>query len=73
MARTLCGHWSLLKICKSRVVFGSSAPEYFPAIEIDTLSDVFTDWEESKGISVLEILKAINDINVSLTLVKSLQ
>ncbi|MFC1607161.1 amidohydrolase family protein [Candidatus Latescibacterota bacterium] len=34
--------WKVRK-CLHRVVFGSSAPEYIPSIEIETLCDVVTD------------------------------
>jgi uncharacterized protein len=34
----------------SRVVFGSGAPEYIPAVEIEILADVFTSAEEREGI-----------------------
>jgi predicted TIM-barrel fold metal-dependent hydrolase len=33
-----------------RIVFGSSAPEYIPAIEIETLFDVFTTPEEREAV-----------------------
>jgi len=35
------GLWAV-RNCWNRVVFGSSAPEYIPEIEIETLRDVFT-------------------------------
>lgn len=46
------GNFNFFKIrnLTSRVVFGSSAPEYIPAIEIETLCDVFTTPAEQKAI-----------------------
>ena len=35
---------------QTRVVFGSSAPEYIPEIEIETLCDIFTEKEEQEAI-----------------------
>lgn len=43
------GLWKV-RDCASRVIFGSSAPEYIPAIEIETLCDVFTGTEEQDAI-----------------------
>ena len=34
----------------SRIVFGSGAPEYIPAIEIETLCDIFTERDEQEAI-----------------------
>jgi len=34
-------HWEISGVA-DRVVFGSSAPEYIPAVELETLRDVFT-------------------------------
>ena len=46
------GNYNFFKIkgLYARIVFGSSAPEYIPAIEIDTLCDVFTDPAEQEAI-----------------------
>ena len=43
------GLWKI-KGLRSRVVFGSSAPEYIPAIEIETLCDVFTEQKERESV-----------------------
>ncbi len=43
------GLWQV-RGCTGRVLFGSSAPEYIPAIEIETLSDVFTDTADRESI-----------------------
>ena len=43
------GLWKV-RNCVSRVVFGSSAPEYIPSIEIETLCDVFTERTEQEAI-----------------------
>ncbi len=43
------GLWKV-KDCVSRVVFGSSAPEYIPAIEIETLCDMITEAEDQEAI-----------------------
>lgn len=46
------GNFNFFKIrnLTSRVVFGSSAPEYIPAIEIKTLCDVFTTPAEQEAV-----------------------
>jgi hypothetical protein len=46
------GNFNFFKIkgLFQHIVFGSSAPEYIPAIEIETLCDVFTDPSEQKAI-----------------------
>ncbi len=43
------GLWKV-RGCGGRVVFGSSAPEYIPGIEIETLGDVFTSDDERERI-----------------------
>ena len=43
------GLWKV-RDCARRVIFGSSAPEYIPAIEIETLCDVFTESDEQEAI-----------------------
>ena len=43
------GLWQV-KNYQSRVVFGSSAPEYIPAIEIENLCDVFTNGDDREAI-----------------------
>ncbi len=43
------GLWQT-KGCVSRLVFGSSTPEYIPAIEIETLCDVFTEENDRQSI-----------------------
>ena len=43
------GLWQV-RNCWSKAVFGSSAPEYIPEIEIETLCDVFTAPEEREAI-----------------------
>ncbi|MDP6775875.1 MAG: amidohydrolase family protein [Candidatus Latescibacteria bacterium] len=43
------GLWQV-KDCVSRVVFGSSVPEYIPAIEIQTLCDIFTESRDRQAI-----------------------
>jgi uncharacterized protein len=43
------GLWKV-KDCLSRMVFGSSAPEYIPATERDTLCDVFTEDEDQRAV-----------------------
>jgi len=43
------GFWKVKK-CLSRVVFGSSAPEYIPEIEIETLCDVLTEGKEREAV-----------------------
>lgn len=42
-------HWQISGVV-DRVVFGSSAPEYIPQIELETLRDIFTDPAELKRI-----------------------
>jgi predicted TIM-barrel fold metal-dependent hydrolase len=39
-----------VKGCIGRVVFGSSAPEYIPAIEMETLCDVVTDGRDREAV-----------------------
>ncbi len=41
-----------------RIVFGSSAPEYIPKIEIETLCDVFTEAEDQTKILSVNIREA---------------
>ena len=36
--------------CLSRVVFGSSAPEYIPAVELENLRDVLTDSRDQEAV-----------------------
>jgi len=48
------GFWKI-KGLQFRVVFGSSAPEYIPAIEIETLCDVFQETEQQKAILAANI------------------
>lgn len=43
------GLWKV-KGCVSRVVFGSSAPEYIPALEIETLCDLLTEVEDQEAV-----------------------
>lgn len=43
------GFW-VVKNCLSRVVFGSSAPEYIPAIEIETACDIFNTVEAQEQV-----------------------
>ena len=43
------GLWKA-KDCVSRVVFGSSAPEYIPSIEMETLCEVFNEQAEQEAI-----------------------
>lgn len=44
------GNWNFQKMrgLTSRIVFGSSAPEYVPAVELETLSDAFTTPREQE-------------------------
>jgi predicted TIM-barrel fold metal-dependent hydrolase len=46
------GNYNFFKLrgLTSRIVFGSSAPEYIPAIEIETLCDIFSDQREQAAI-----------------------
>ena len=53
------GLWNV-KGCARRVVFGSSAPEYIPEIEIETLGDVFVDSGDRESIlsgAIQEVFK----------------
>jgi len=42
-------HWQVSGVA-NRVVFGTSAPEYIPEIELETLRDVFTDGDDQETI-----------------------
>jgi uncharacterized protein len=53
------GNYNFFKIkgLYARIVFGSSAPEYIPAIEIETLCDIFTTPAEQEAILNQNILR----------------
>jgi predicted TIM-barrel fold metal-dependent hydrolase len=50
-------HWQAENVA-DRVAFGSSAPEYIPAIELETIRDVFTETSDQERI----FSKAIQEV-----------